>query len=114
MILWSELVVNRLRGPFLVGAEILLRIPNKYQVLIQDAIRLWSNRNEPVIHCRLSSSVIALNFWPMTQAESGALEADYEFARQSLVAAVARAYFSTIEASQQKTNARSVPRRRAS
>jgi hypothetical protein len=53
MILWSELVVNRLRGPFLVGAEILLRIPNKYQVLIQDAIRLWSNRNEPLIYCRL-------------------------------------------------------------
>jgi outer membrane protein TolC len=36
----------------------------------------------------------------MTQAESGALEADYEFARQSLAAAVARAYFSTIEAAQ--------------
>jgi len=39
------------------------------------------------------------------QAESGALEADYEFARQSLAAAVARAYFSTIEAAQQETNA---------
>lgn len=38
-------------------------------------------------------------------AESGALEADYEFARQSLAAAVARAYFSTIEASQQEANA---------
>ena len=32
----------------------------------------------------------------MTQAESGALEADYEFARQFLAAAVARAYFSTL------------------
>jgi hypothetical protein len=41
----------------------------------------------------------------MTQAESGALETDYEFARQSLAAAVARAYFSTIEAAQQDTNA---------
>src|SRR2546430_4116688 len=30
------------------------------------------------------------------KAESGALEADYEFARQSLAAAVARAYFTTI------------------
>jgi multidrug efflux system outer membrane protein len=39
------------------------------------------------------------------QAESGALEADYEFARQSLAAAVARAYFSTIEAAQQEANA---------
>src|SRR5216110_1921924 len=39
------------------------------------------------------------------KAESGALEADYEFARQSLAAAVARAYFSTIEASQQEANA---------
>jgi NodT family efflux transporter outer membrane factor (OMF) lipoprotein len=39
------------------------------------------------------------------QAESAALEADYEFARQSLAAAVARAYFSTIEASQQAANA---------
>ena len=34
-----------------------------------------------------------------------ALEADYEFARQSLAAAVARAYFSTIEAAQQEANA---------
>jgi outer membrane protein, multidrug efflux system len=39
------------------------------------------------------------------QAESDALAADYEFARQSLAAAVARAYFSTIEASQQSANA---------
>jgi multidrug efflux system outer membrane protein len=39
------------------------------------------------------------------QAESGALEADYEFARQSLAAAVARAYFTTIEAAQQEANA---------
>jgi outer membrane protein, multidrug efflux system len=39
------------------------------------------------------------------QADSDALEADYEFARQSLAAAVARAYFSTIEASQQAANA---------
>ena len=39
------------------------------------------------------------------QAESDALAADYEFARQSLAAAVARAYFSTIEASQQAENA---------
>jgi NodT family efflux transporter outer membrane factor (OMF) lipoprotein len=39
------------------------------------------------------------------QAESDALAADYEFARQSLAAAVARAYFSTIEASQQAANA---------
>jgi NodT family efflux transporter outer membrane factor (OMF) lipoprotein len=38
-------------------------------------------------------------------AESAALEADYEFARQSLAAAVARAYFSTIEAAQQEANA---------
>ena len=38
-------------------------------------------------------------------AESGALEADYEYARQSLAAAVARAYFSTIEAAQQEANA---------
>src|SRR5678816_1773715 len=38
-------------------------------------------------------------------AESRALEADYEFARQSLAAAVARAYFSTIEAAQQEANA---------
>jgi len=39
------------------------------------------------------------------KAESGALEADYEFARQSLAAAVARAYVSTIEAAQQEANA---------
>jgi len=39
------------------------------------------------------------------EADSGALEADYEFARQSLAAAVARAYFSAIEASQQAANA---------
>jgi NodT family efflux transporter outer membrane factor (OMF) lipoprotein len=39
------------------------------------------------------------------KAESVALEADYEFARQSLAAAVARAYFSTIEAAQQEANA---------
>src|ERR1044072_1473870 len=32
------------------------------------------------------------------EGESEALEADYEFARQSLAAAVARAYFTTIEA----------------
>src|SRR5256886_8621579 len=40
-----------------------------------------------------------------TKAESAALEADYEFARQSLAAAVTRAYFSTIEAAQQEANA---------
>lgn len=40
------------------------------------------------------------------QADNDALEADYEFARQSLIAAVARAYFTTIEASQQAVNAR--------
>src|SRR5246127_2365697 len=39
------------------------------------------------------------------KAESQGLEADYEFARQSLAAAVARAYFSTIEAAQQEANA---------
>lgn len=39
------------------------------------------------------------------KAESAALEADYEFARQSLAAAVARAYFSVIEAAQQEANA---------
>lgn len=39
------------------------------------------------------------------QSESDALAADYEFARQSLAAAVARAYFSTIEAAQQAANA---------
>ncbi len=42
------------------------------------------------------------------QAESDALAYDYEFARQSLAAAVARAYFSTIEASQQAANAAEV------
>jgi len=40
------------------------------------------------------------------KADSAALEADYEFARQSLAASVAKAYFSTIEASQQASNAR--------
>lgn len=40
------------------------------------------------------------------RADSAALEADYEFARQSLAAAVAKAYFSTIEASQQAANVR--------
>src|ERR1700740_916210 len=39
------------------------------------------------------------------KAESEALEADYEFARQSLAAAVARAYLTTIEAAQQEANA---------
>src|SRR5262245_1975198 len=39
------------------------------------------------------------------RAEREALEADYEFARQSLAAAVARAYFTTIEAAQQEANA---------
>jgi NodT family efflux transporter outer membrane factor (OMF) lipoprotein len=38
-------------------------------------------------------------------ADSEALEADYQFARQSLAAAVVRAYFSTAEASQQAANA---------
>ena len=40
------------------------------------------------------------------EADSAALEADYFYARQSLAAAVARAYVSTIEASQQAANAR--------
>jgi NodT family efflux transporter outer membrane factor (OMF) lipoprotein len=39
------------------------------------------------------------------KAENAALQADYEFARQSLAAAVARAYFTTIEAAQQEANA---------
>src|SRR4029453_1166958 len=39
------------------------------------------------------------------KVESLALEADYEFARESLAAAVARAYFTTIEAAQQEANA---------
>lgn len=39
------------------------------------------------------------------RAESAALEADYEYARQSLAASVARAYFTTIEAAQQEANA---------
>jgi NodT family efflux transporter outer membrane factor (OMF) lipoprotein len=39
------------------------------------------------------------------KADSTALEADYEYARQSLAAAVARAYFSAIEADQQAANA---------
>src|SRR5438094_4442978 len=38
------------------------------------------------------------------KAESAALEADYEFARQSLAAAVARAYFTTIEAGKHEAN----------
>lgn len=38
-------------------------------------------------------------------ADSEAIEADYQFARQSLAAAVVRAYFSTAEASQQAANA---------
>lgn len=37
--------------------------------------------------------------------DSAALEADYEYARQSLAASVARAYISTIEAGQQAANA---------
>jgi outer membrane protein, multidrug efflux system len=40
------------------------------------------------------------------EADSAALESDYLYARQSLAAAVARAYISTIEASQQAANAR--------
>lgn len=40
------------------------------------------------------------------RADSAALEADYEYARQSLAASVAKAYFTTIEASQQASNAR--------
>src|SRR5262245_13481097 len=39
------------------------------------------------------------------RADSEALEDDYEFARKSLAAAVARAYFTTIEAAQQEANA---------
>ncbi len=39
------------------------------------------------------------------KADSEALAADYEYARQSLAAAVARAYFSAIEAAQQEANA---------
>src|SRR4029078_11743000 len=39
------------------------------------------------------------------KAESKAREADYEFARESHAAAVARAYISTIEAAQQEANA---------
>jgi multidrug efflux system outer membrane protein len=39
------------------------------------------------------------------KADSAALEADYEFARQSLAAAVVRAYFTAIEAAQQEANA---------
>ncbi|WP_367870939.1 TolC family protein [Luteolibacter sp. Populi] len=39
------------------------------------------------------------------EADSAALEADYQYARQSLAASVARAYISTIEASQQAANA---------
>ncbi|OAI57121.1 hypothetical protein AYO49_02810 [Verrucomicrobiaceae bacterium SCGC AG-212-N21] len=40
------------------------------------------------------------------KSDSAALEATYEFARQSLAAQVARAYFSAIEAGQQADNAR--------
>lgn len=40
------------------------------------------------------------------KSDSEAMEATYEFARQSLAAQVARAYFSAIEASQQAANAR--------
>src|SRR5438046_8147488 len=40
------------------------------------------------------------------KAESAALEADYEFARQSLAAAVARAYFTTIEGPPQDAHAK--------
>jgi NodT family efflux transporter outer membrane factor (OMF) lipoprotein len=40
-----------------------------------------------------------------SKADAAAFEADYEYARQSLAAAVARAYFSTIEAAQQAANA---------
>jgi multidrug efflux system outer membrane protein len=40
------------------------------------------------------------------KSDSLAMEATYEFARQSLAAQVARAYFSAIEASQQAANAR--------
>jgi NodT family efflux transporter outer membrane factor (OMF) lipoprotein len=40
------------------------------------------------------------------EADSAALEADYEFARQSLAATVVRAYISTIEAAQQAANAK--------
>lgn len=39
------------------------------------------------------------------QADSDAVQADYEFARQSLAAAVVKAWLSTIEASQQAANA---------
>jgi multidrug efflux system outer membrane protein len=39
------------------------------------------------------------------KADTASLEADYEYARQSLAAAVARAYFSAIEATQQEANA---------
>src|SRR5436305_13680378 len=39
------------------------------------------------------------------KAESGALEADYEFARQSPAPAVPRAYLPTTEAAQQELNA---------
>src|SRR5438105_11848695 len=39
------------------------------------------------------------------KAESAALEADYEFARQSLAAAVTGAYCSSMEAAQQESNA---------
>jgi outer membrane protein TolC len=42
------------------------------------------------------------------QAESDALAYDYEFARQSLAAAVANAYFTTIEAAQQAANAQEI------
>src|SRR6187401_1347671 len=42
------------------------------------------------------------------RAESDALAYDYEFARQSLAAAVARAYFTTIEAAQQAANAQEI------
>ena len=42
------------------------------------------------------------------QAESDALAYDYEFARQSLAAAVANVYFTTIEAAQQAANAQEI------
>ena len=56
-------------------------------------------------HGRLTCGDAFARKRPPRRLKATRSQADYEFARQSLAAAVARAYFSTIEAAQQAANA---------
>jgi hypothetical protein len=68
-------MVNHLRGPFLVAQRSCSNSANKYQVLVQDAIRLWSNRNEPLVLLISSTYVYAASMAEMRRESREVLPA---------------------------------------